>query len=170
MDAPPPTPAPAATTTTPADDRGTRIAAAIAHVRATQSIGGAFAGGSLGAVIGAVLWALITVVTNFVIGWEAIGVGFLVGFGVRRLGGGIDPVFGYIGAGLSLAGIVLGNILIGVYYVANNLHVPFMNVAAHLTMQNIWLILTAEFQPIDLLFYAFGVYYGYRYSIKPITI
>jgi len=136
----------------------------IARLRDNQNFGAALAGGLLGALIGAALWAVITVLTKFQIGWEAIGVGFLVGLGVRTLGRGVDPVFGYVGAALSLFGIVLGNILSAMIFVSADQHIPFLELASRMTLSAAWIILTAGFNPIDLLFYGLGVYYGYRNS------
>lgn len=141
-----------------------RVADLLVRLRDNQNFGAALAGGFLGAVIGAVLWALITVATNFEIGWEAVGVGFLVGFGVRILGHGIDPQFGYAGAVLSLFGIALGNVLTGMLIVSKSQSIPFTELASHMDPKFAWVLLTAGLSPIDLLFYGLGVYYGYRYS------
>jgi len=43
----------------------------------------ALIGGSVGGLIGAVVWAGISYLTNCEIGWIALGIGFLVGSGVR---------------------------------------------------------------------------------------
>jgi len=60
--------------------------------------------------IGAALWALITVATNYQIGFMALGVGFLVGHSVRAFGKGVDTGFGVLGAVLALAGCLAGKI------------------------------------------------------------
>jgi hypothetical protein len=133
-------------------------------LRDNQNLGAAIAGGLIGALIGAIVWAILTVVTKFEIGWEAVGVGFLVGFGVRKLGRGIDPVFGYVGAALSILGIALGNIVSAMMVIAADQHIPFMDIAMRMSPSNAWMLLTAGFSPIDALFYGLGIYYGYRYS------
>src|ERR1043165_2131467 len=70
----------------------------------------ALAAGIAAAVIGGIAWAVITVTTEFQIGYMAIGVGFLVGFAVR-LGHGRDKIFGFTGAILALVGCLMGNFL-----------------------------------------------------------
>jgi hypothetical protein len=157
------------TTAAAQPDRAAQVADFLRQIRAKQSINGAIAGGFLGAVVGAILWALITVVTNFEIGWEAVGVGFLVGYGVRKLGGGIDPVFGYIGAILAGFGIALGNIVTGMIVVSKYDHIPLLTIASKMSGPMAWTFLTASFTPVDVLFYAFGIYYGFRYSIRRFT-
>ncbi|MBV8671011.1 MAG: hypothetical protein JO098_04515 [Candidatus Eremiobacteraeota bacterium] len=158
------TPTASATSVSPTTPDERQIARFLARLRDNQNFGAAIAGGLVGAIIGAVLWAVLTVLTNFEIGWEAVGVGFLVGFGVRKLGRGIDPVFGYLGAILSLGGIALGNILTGMAVIATHNHMSLVDVAMRLNPSNTWMLLTAGFTPIDSLFYGLGIYYGYKYS------
>lgn len=157
----------AAAATAEVDQR--RVAQLVARLRDNQNIGGALLGGFAGAVVGAALWAIITVSTNFQIGWEAVGVGFLVGFGVRKFGRGIDPAFGYIGGALSLFGIALGNILTGMAIVSKDQSIPFTDLASRMNLSIAWQLLVAGFAPLDLLFYGLGIYYGYRYSFHRLT-
>jgi hypothetical protein len=141
----------------------------VARLRDQQNLGLGLAGGAIGAVVGAAAWALITALTNFQIGWEAVGVGFLTGYGVRILGKGIDRVFGYAGAVLSLLGCAAGNVLSVMIVVSTRQNIPFGDLAAHMTPGIAWQMLVADFSPIDILFYGLGIYYGYRYSFHRIS-
>src|SRR5215472_894450 len=84
---------------------------ALAQLRAQQNLAGGALAGLAAALIGAAIWAGITFATNYQIGWMAVGVGFLVGYAIRTIGRGIDRVYGYLGAGLSLLGCAVGNLL-----------------------------------------------------------
>ncbi|MBX7222003.1 MAG: hypothetical protein K1Y36_18775 [Blastocatellia bacterium] len=95
------------------------------------------AAGTVAAIIGSVIWIVISGVTHYQIGWMAVGVGFLVGISIQKFGKGSDPVFGFAGAGLSLAACVAGNMILGL-----------------------------SFSPMDILFYGLAIYEGYRFSIK----
>lgn len=64
-------------------------------------------GGISAAIVGGILWAVITVITSFQIGYMAIGVGYLVGFAVLKLGKGTTKIFGVLGAVLALTGCLL---------------------------------------------------------------
>lgn len=141
----------------------------VSELRDRQNLGLGLVGGAIGAALGAAAWALITVLTKFQIGWEAVGVGFITGYGVRVLGKGIDPVFGYAGAALSLLGCAAGNILTVMIIVATQEHMAFSDVAARMTPHVGWRMLVAGFNPIDALFYGIGIYYGYRSSFHRIT-
>ena len=67
--------------------------------------------GTVAAVLGAAIWMGITIATGLHIGYVALGVGALVGLAIRFAGNGRSMIFGIIGAILTLAGCVGGEIL-----------------------------------------------------------
>jgi hypothetical protein len=46
--------------------------------KADQNLSFGIVGGAVAAAVGATIWAIITAVTNYQIGWMAVGVGFLI--------------------------------------------------------------------------------------------
>ena len=88
---------------------------------------------------------------------------------VRLAGKGIDKAFGFLGATLALAGCVAGNLLTGCWYLAQSVGAEFVDVLAGLTPTLAAEILKATFSPMDLLFYGFAVYEGYRLSFRQVT-
>ncbi len=134
-----------------------------------QSLGRGLIGGIVGAVVGAVLWAIITAVTGYQIGWMAVGVGFLTGYGVRALGKGVEAKFGYVGAVLSLLGCVTGNLLAVCIILSQRRGVSLLEVLSRLDLDMALAILKATFHPLDLLFYGIGIYEGYKFSFAPPT-
>lgn len=66
-----------------------RAEALQAEREARQNLPAAIAAGVVAALIAAAVWATITVVTQFQIGWMAVGAGFLVGHAVRHFGRGL---------------------------------------------------------------------------------
>ncbi len=74
---------------------------------------------AVGAVVGAVAWAFVAVLTGFQIGWVAWGVGAAAGggmsYGADELEDGTVP--GVIAAFMALGGILLGKILIVLWFV-----------------------------------------------------
>ncbi len=127
------------------------------------------AGGVVASVAGAAVWAGITFATNYQIGFMAIGIGFLVGFAVRSLGKGVTNAFGVIGAGLSLFGCALGNLLAVTASVAKHYEVPFGSVLSHLNPQIISELMSASFSIMDILFYGIAVYYGFKLSFRRLS-
>jgi uncharacterized membrane protein YGL010W len=127
--------------------------------------------GFLAALIGAGVWAAVTVATKYQIGWMAIGVGFLVGWAVKRFGRGVDRIFGIVGGGWSLFGTLLGNLLAIAVLAAQEESVGILSVLGVMILNPglTFEVLKATFSPTDLLFYGFAVYYGYRYSFRTIT-
>ncbi len=76
----------------------------------------ALIGGTIGALVGAGAWALISVLTNYEIGYVAWAVGGLVGLGARLLGGR-GAATGFACAGMALIAIFAGK-MIAVQYAA----------------------------------------------------
>jgi hypothetical protein len=129
------------------------------------------AGGGIAAVVSAIIWALITVITDYQIGFMAVGVGLLVGFAVRYFGRGMDKIYGFVGAALSLSGCLLGNFLTVVIIVSQQESVNLLEVFTFFLLNPAAVIeaMAITFQPIDLLFYAIALYEGYKFAIRRIT-
>ncbi len=121
-------------------------------------------GGMAAALVGAVAWALVTVVTGWQFGIMAIGIGFVVGFVIRKLGQGVSTGFGIAGAVLSLVGCLLGNLFIVCDIVSQQQGIPFFDLLFSLDVESAAELFMATFDPMDLLFYGLAVYYGYKNS------
>lgn len=132
-----------------------------------QNFGLGLLGGVAAMLAGTTLWVMITVFTGIQIGYMAIGLGFLVGWVIQKLGKGFEPRFRYLGAGLALLGCVLGNLFTGCEQVATSYKVSFGQVASALTPSLAWLILRETFSPMDILFYVIGAMAGWKYSVVP---
>lgn len=126
--------------------------------------------GLVAALAGAIVWAAITVATKFQIGWMAIGVGCLVGYAVRLLGKGVVKKFGIIGGAFSLLGCLLGNLLSGCGFLAQEHSVPVLQVvwAVVKTPALGFELLKATFSPMDVVFYIIAVAQGYQFAFRRI--
>ena len=142
---------------------------AMDRLRSRQKLGLAIVAGTVAAVAGAAIWAAATIATGYQIGWLAIIVGVLVGMAVRMAGNGIDRAFGITGAILSLLGCALGNLLTVAYFAAQAEGVPYFELLTQLDLDTALQLMIATFNPMDLLFYLFAVYFGYRYAIREVT-
>ncbi|MHC4071529.1 MAG: hypothetical protein ACYTGS_05790 [Planctomycetota bacterium] len=142
---------------------------ALDRLRAEQNLIAGTLAGAAAALVGAGIWASISALTENQIGWMAIVVGFLVGYAVRLAGKGIDRIFGVVGAILSLMGCAVGNLLRASYFIAKAEGIPFLDLLAEMDFSRAVEIMAATFDPMDILFYAIAVYFGYRYSFRPVT-
>lgn len=140
------------------------------EMRDQQNLAMGILGGLIAAIVGAALWATITALTHYQIGWMAVGVGFLVGFGVRLLGKGMDQKFGVVGALFSLLGCLCGNLLVVCILVAKYQGIPLIELITRLDLPIIFDLMGKNFNPMDLLFYGIAVYEGYKFSFRPISI
>jgi uncharacterized membrane protein len=128
-------------------------------------------GAIAGAVLGAIGWAAVTASTGYQIGYVAVAVGFLAGYGMRTLGGGRDRADGVIAAVVAFLGCVLGDLLTAVAQFAPHdaLHrtVPQLALLVLLTPKIAWFMLHETFNIMDIVFYAIAVYAAYRTALKP---
>ncbi len=134
----------------------------------TQSLGLGIAAGAVAAAVGAALWATISYLTEYQIGWMAIGVGFLVGIAVRYFGKGTGAAFGVLGGALALAGCLAGNLLTVCLVLSREKSMSLLAVISRLDLDLVVNIMSATFSPMDLLFYGLAVYAGYRFSVRPV--
>jgi hypothetical protein len=127
----------------------------------------AIVGGLVAALVGAVIWAVVTVTTEYQIGFMAVGIGFLVGYAVRALGKGSTQPFRIIGVLCALFGCLLGNLLSACAFLAKAEDVPVMSaVRAVLADPGVAAsLMQATFSAMDLLFYAIAVYEAYKLSV-----
>jgi hypothetical protein len=126
-------------------------------------------GGGAGGLLGAIAWAMFTYFTEYQIGWLAIGVAFLVGLGVSRLGKGFDQVFGLAGALIALLSVFLGNFLATIGFLARALEIGYLEMLLGFNYSLFFELVAETFNPMDLLFYALAVYFGYRYSFRKVS-
>ena len=147
----------------------TKFQMMVQELQADQNLSFGIVGGIVAAAIGAAIWAIITAVTNYQIGWMAVGVGFLVGYAVRISGKGIDKTFGVVGAVLSILGCFAGNLLTACMIISKHQHIPVLQVLSRLDPEIVIEIMKATFSPMDLLFYAIAVYEGYRFSFRRLS-
>lgn len=130
-----------------------------------QNLPLALIAGIIAMIISAVAWAAVTVITNYQIGWMAIGVGLLVGLAVR-FGNGTGNLYRYIGAVLALLGCVLGNFfsIVGVY--AKILKISPLEALKIQELSEVPSTMIETASPIDLLFYAIAIFQAYKISVR----
>lgn len=139
------------------------------QLEAEQNLGLGILGGLAASIIGAILWAIITILTEFQIGWMAVGVGFLVGYAVRIFGKGLNKTFGIIGAAFSLFGCLVGNVLTICIFISREEGIPLLTILSRLDIKIIVEFFKITFSPMDLLFYGIALYEGYRLSFRQIS-
>jgi hypothetical protein len=128
-------------------------------------------GAIFGALLGAIAWGAISAATHFQIGYMAVGVGFLAGYGMRTLGGGRDRADGVIAAVVAFLGCVLGNVLSVVIDFAphDDAHRSVVELAMLVLSHPkvAWLMLSENSNIMDAVFYVLAILAGYRTALKP---
>ncbi len=142
---------------------------AIESMRGEQNLGLAILAGSVTSLLCAAAWGAITVVTEYQIGWMAVGLGFAVAIAVRLAGKGIDSIYAVMGAGFALLGCALGNLFAGCGFLAAQESVPVFQVLTGLNGELTVAIMSAMFSPMDLLFYGIAAYEGFQLSRRGLS-
>lgn len=120
-------------------------------------------GGGVAMLVSAIIWGVITYVTEYQIGWMAIGVGFLVGFAVKYFGRGKTAVFGISSAVLALIGCVLGNLMFYAGIIAREEGASFLEVFFFFlfTPAAAVELFSLAFEFMDVLFYGLAAWVGF---------
>ncbi|MEX2336773.1 MAG: hypothetical protein WD555_05840 [Fulvivirga sp.] len=139
------------------------------RLRQTQDMLYAILGGFGAALVGAVLWAMITVVTNYQIGFIAIVVGLIAGFGVRYFGSGVDKIYGIIGAISAVLGCLLGNLFSQLWFLADFHSIGLITAFKLLDFSLLITIFTEGFSLIDLVFYTIAIGEGYNFAFRKLS-
>lgn len=116
-------------------------------------------------IVGAVAWGLISVSTGRQIGFMPIAIGFMVGFAMRK-GKGIRPIFGIIGAALSLISCVLGDFFSIIGYISQDYKMSYFDVLVSVDYGEIFSIMLENVMSMTALFYGFALYEGYKFSFR----
>ena len=111
------------------------------RLESEQNLPLAFVAGLAASLAGAAAWAGVTVLSGYQIGFMAIGIG-------------------------SLIGCALGNLLAVTAMVAQNEGVGFLALLSQLTPELASQLMVATFSPMDVVFYAIALYYGYRLAFR----
>ncbi len=141
----------------------------IENLKMEQNLISGILSGLIVGVLGAVLWGIITVITGFQIGYMAIAIGAGVGLIIRKFGNGIDNIFGFWGAGISLFSVLLGNFLSIIGFIANAEGIGYFETLIMLDYNYVPELMAETFSVIDLAFYGIAIYEGYRFSFRLIT-
>jgi len=141
----------------------------IEKLKMEQNLVSGILSGLIVGILGAILWGIITVATGFQIGYMAIAIGAGVGLAIRKLGNGIDNIFGFWGAGISLFSVLLGNFLSIIGFIANAEGLGYFETLTLLDYNYVPELLAETFSIIDLVFYGIAIYEGYRFSFRLIT-
>ena len=113
-----------------------------------------------GALVGAIAWAVLVFVTDYKIGFAAVGVGALAGFLAGRVGGGA-PQLPVIAAVIGLLGCVAGDVFIASHALAEVSGLSsFTLLTSHTRI--VWEVYKEEFDVLTLVFYGIAASAAFR--------
>lgn len=121
--------------------------------------------GAIASIVGAIAWGLVSVSTGYQIGYMVIGVGFLVGIAMRQ-GKGVTPVFGIIGAALSLLSCVMGDYFSIIGFVSKEYEISFMDALTGIDFGEISSLMMENLASMTIVFYGIALYEGYKLSFS----
>jgi hypothetical protein len=124
-------------------------------------------GGVGAAIIGNAVWIVI-IQLGYKIDFLALGVGFFIAFGVKYLGKGIEPKFGYTAGVITLFSLLVAYFLIGCLLFAKGNHISFFSVFAHMNFTTAIYLLRGIIGALDVLFCLGSIGVAYYFSFKPL--
>lgn len=127
------------------------------------------AGAVAGALVGAVVWAVLVSVTDYKIGFAAVGVGALSGYLAGQLGG-VHPALPVLAGIIGLLGCVIGDLLIDAHAVGAYERQHGSSLTDRTVLKEMlkdpsglgWAIYKNGFEALDALFYALAALFGFR--------
>lgn len=153
----------------PYEMKGSLSSKALEQLKSEQKLVPGIIASLMVGLLGSILWEMITVATEFQIGYMAVAIGAGVGLTMRKFGKGIDIYFGILGAAIALFSVILGNILgiLGFAGQAENLNL--LETMIYFDYSYLLDIMAETFSPIDLVFYAIAIFEGYKFSFRKVT-
>lgn len=120
-------------------------------------------------LIGAIIWAIITVATEYQIGYMAIAIGAAVGYTMRYFGKGIDQIFGITGAIVAILSCALGNFFSIIGFTAKYETLGYLETIAMFDYSQLVPLMSETFSFMDIVFYGFAAYEGYKFAFRTFT-
>ena len=120
--------------------------------------------GVIAAAVGAALWMGVDVGLNLQIGFVAIAIGALVGFAIRFAGNGRGVIYGILGAVLTLAGCLGGEIL-AILYRESTAQTSMLDLLKTTDLVQLTTTIFSKMDPIGYIIYGIGIFEGYKLSI-----
>ncbi len=130
----------------------------------------ALLGGFLAAILGACLWTVVSILTEYQIGYMAVGLGVLVGYAVQFFGAGIELRFRILAGVLALLSCVVGNLLTQFGFYAYQESYSLFGAMSQFALTDYPTILLENLSPIDFLFYALAASAGFKFALRKPTL
>ena len=99
----------------------------------------------------------------------AIGVGLLVGFGVRFFGAGVDAKFGFLGGFLALFACLLGNLFTQIGFAAQFQGLGYLQALQLFDYSYLPEIFAETFSGFDIIFYGIAIVEGYKFAFRSVS-
>jgi hypothetical protein len=139
------------------------------RLRLEQNLTMAVLAGLLTAVVCAILWAAFTVYTERQFWAMGLMVGVAVGYAMRKGGKGIDHIFGFWGAGISLFGCLLGNFLSVIGFVAHLSALGYFETLLQFEYTFLPDLMAETFDVRQILIYGVAIVIGFGLAKRTIT-
>ena len=145
------------------------------HYRVAEALIGEqnFINGLAAAVVatiaGALGWGAISVATGYMIGWVAIGIGVLVGYGMQVFGKGLTAKYSAVAAVLAVVGCLAGNFAAAVMFEMKSYGASVSDVLTGLTINDIIAFYTQTLEAMDLLFWALALGAAWSFATRKLT-
>ena len=136
---------------------------------AEQNFVNGLAAAIVAAIAGALGWGVISVATGYMIGWVAIGVGVLVGYGMQVFGRGLTAKYSLFAAVLAVVGCLVGNLAAAIMFEMRSYGLSFSGVLSGLTLNDIVTFYTETLEVMDLVFWVLALGAAWSFAPRKLT-
>jgi hypothetical protein len=139
------------------------------RIRLEQDLFHAIIFGFVTSVAGAVLWGAFTVIFIAQFSGMPLFIGAGVGYAMRKSGKGVDPIFGFFGAGISLFGCLLGNFFSLIGFLAHAINKGYVETLALFNYNLLPDVMIETFTLRHLVYYLIAIITGFGLAKRTIT-
>ncbi len=136
---------------------------------AEQNFVNGLAAAVVASIAGAIAWGAISMATGYMIGWVAIGLGVLVGYGMQMFGKGLTAKYSAVAAVLAVVGCLGGNLAAAVMFEVKNYGASVGEVFSTLTMRDIIAFYTETLEIMDLVFWLLAVGAAWQFAPRQLA-
>lgn len=135
-----------------------------------QNFTNGLAAAVVAAIAGAFGWGVVSMATGYMVGWVAIGLGVLVGYGMQVFGRGLTAKFSAAAAALAVFGCLAGNLAGAILYDARTYGLSARDIFSGMTLDDVVAFYSGTLTFMDLVFWLLAVGAAWQFAPRRLSV